>query len=900
MAIPLLRTKLGIPRPRPDRVPRPRLVERLNEGQRLGCKLTLVSAPAGFGKTTLLGEWIAAARLCDQPTAFCWLSLDDHDNDPAGFWAYVIAALQTVRAGLGAELLEILRSSRILPAESLLSGLVEEIAGSPGSIVLVLDDYHAITAAEIDDAVVRLVDGLPPQLRLVVSTRVSPPWPLARLRACQGMMELDADDLRFTPAEAAAFLNETKGLGLAPQDIAALDARTEGWIAGLQLAALSMRGREAAAFVKAFSGSHRFVLDYLLEEVLAGQLPGMREFLLQTSILERMTSSLCDAVTGREDSRSMLHDLEQADLFLVPLGDERIWYRYHHLFADLLRRQLDDADPGRARVLHRRAGEWYAAQGLMTEAVDHALAAGDVERAAILIERSAREVIYASEHATLLRWLEALPAEVIRTRPWLCVYLAWSRVWIGPRDQSEDWVEAAERALTRGSGADLAEADRRRVAGNICALRAYQAYGLGELRRAMELARQAVDLLPAGDTASGSSLLIAGDAYRWLGDAAAARQAYRETGRIARESGNHSLEVMATCRASEVFLREARLHEAFEASQEGLQLATLPGGRQLLSAGFPKLQMSELLREWNRLEEADACLQEGMAMCARWGPVGMRFGSRLAQASLQLARGDAGGTLAALPELDRLLGEQSYTYTLVPLVDAVRVSAWLIAGRLDEAAVWLEENRAGLEGGPGLLRLPGRTNLARVLYALGSRDRTAPYLDRALRLLDQLLPEASAAAWQHDVICLLVLKSLALHARDDGAGALATLIEALRLAEPGGYIRTFVDEGEPMARLLRQASARGAAPYARYAERLLAAWDQERRPAGAQPAEPLTARELEILRQLATGQPTAEIAARLFISIGTLRVHTQSIYRKLRAHRRREAVRRARETGLLP
>jgi LuxR family maltose regulon positive regulatory protein len=666
------------------------------------------------------------------------------------------------------------------------------------------------------------------------------------------------------------------------------------------LAALSMRGRDAAAFVKAFSGSHRFVLDYLLEEVLAGQPAGIREFLVQTSILERMTASLCDAVTGREDSRSMLQRLEQADLFLVPLDDECVWYRYHHLFADLLRRQMNDADPGRVPVLHRRASAWYAAQGLTAEAVDHALAAGDMERAAGLVERSARDVIYASEHATLLRWLEALPVEVVCARPWLCIYLAWSRLWIGPRDQVADWVEAAERALACGPAADLAEDERRRIAGNIYALRAHQAYGHVDLAGVIAMARQAVDWLPAGDTAVGSSMLIAGDAYCWLGEATAGQHAYREAGRIALESGNHSLEVMAACRASDVLARQARLHEAFEASREALQLATLPSGRQLLSAGFPKLQMSQLLCEWNRLEEAGACLQEGMEQCARWGPVGMRFGSWLAQANLQLARGDTGGAFVSLQELDRLLREQSFPFALVPAVDAVRVRVWLMMGRLDEAARWLEENRAGLEGGPGLRYLPGRVNLARVLYALGARDRTAPYLDQALRLVDLLLPEASAAGWIHDVIRLLVRKALALHARDDVEKALATLAEALGPAGPGGYVRTFIDDGEPMGQLLRLAAARGIAPHEAYVERLLAELEPEGRTAGAPPAEALSARELEILRQLATGLSTSEIAGRLFISIGTLRVHMKSIYRKLRAHRRSEAVRRAREIGALP
>jgi len=909
MSAPLLQTKLYVPPPRPSQVPRPRLVERLEEGRRMGCGLTLISAPAGFGKTTLLSEWIAGSK---PRMRVAWLSLDPHDNDPARFWSYLIAATQTAFPGLGVAVLEALQAPQPPPIEALLTDLINEIAETSTPFTLILDDFHVITAPQINDALLLLLDSPPPLLHLVISSRANPPWPLARMRARRQMAELDADDLRFTPAQVSAFLNEVMGLALSPEDVTALDARTEGWVAGLQMAALSMQQREdKTAFIKAFTGSHRFVLDYLVEEVLDRQPDDVQEFLLKTSILERMTAPLCDAITDRNDSQSILTQLEQSNVFLVPLDDERRWYRYHHLFADLLRQRLSAAHPDRLPVLHRRASEWYEGQHLTVEAVHHAMAAGDVQRAANLVERYAREMIFISEHATLLHWLEALPVQVVRTRPWLCIYLAWSRLWIGPTDQVQVWLQAAEKALegtpahatpeaASGSVLNLTEDERRHIAGNVSALRAYEAHFDGHFERAVQMAQQAISLLPAKDTISGSSMLVLGDAYLSLGDLQLAVHAYRETKRIALHNRNYSLTVMAVCRVAEALMKQARLYEAFGVFQEAIQLATHPSGRQLLSAGYPKIQMSLLLCEWNRLEEASACLKDGMEQCAKWGPVDMRMGSTISLVDLQLAQGNTEGALNALQKLQALLQEEAASPGVVSTVDSLRLRLWLARNDVDAATRWVEDNRAKFEGQLSRRCLSDHINLARVLHAQGVRDPSGPYLEQALQRLALLLEEAEAAGWNHDVICILVRQALVLHARGDAQGALA-LARALHLAEPGGYIRTFIGEGEPIGRLLRQVAARSIEPA--YVGRLLAALEPESgrrvRLTPAQLIEPLSERESEVLRLLRTDLSSTGIAQVLHISVNTVRSHQKNIYGKLNAHSRFDAITRAEELGLL-
>ena len=933
MSTELLRTKLFIPRPRPvaQRVPRPRLVERLNAG--LGCKLTLISAPAGFGKTTLLSEWVSSS---DPRGRVAWISLDKGDNDPTRFWSYVIAALQTVHPGLGGPALAMLQSPHPPSIESVLTGLINEIATARTDwVALVLDDLHTITNPQINDALGSLLGNLPAQsgpgeqgqgIHLTASGRADPPWALARLRARGELNELRADDLRFTYQEAAAFLNVAMKLSLSPDDVAVLEERTEGWVVGLQMAALSMQGRQdVSGLVKAFTGSHRFILDYLVEEVLDQLPPTIQEFLIKTSVLESLSASLCDAVADRDDSQTVLAQLDRANLFLVPLDDERRWYRYHHLFADLLRNRLEQALAEEVPALHRRASAWYEDERLIAKAIDHAFATNDMERAARLVERGAIEAIFQCEHSTLLRWLETLPVQAIHTRPWLCVYLAWSRYWIGPRDQVGHWLQAAERALAIAPSPNalgITKAERRQIAGNICALRAHQAHHDEDLPRVLRMAQHAIELLPEGDSICGSSMLVLGEAHWGLGDLKSAARALSETKQIALNVGNLSLAVVATCRLAHKSVKQSRLHKAFETCQEALRLATHPSGRQLLSAGHAKVRMSQLLYEWSNLTKASSHLGEGMEECAQWGPVDAVVESHVSLVRLQLAQGNTGSALDTLKQAEQRAQGQSLDPWISTWLDDCRVRLWLATGRLDAAIQWSASDGPRFDGPLSYHRDLDHVNLARVLCAQGAQDPSGPYLTQALDLLDRLLQAAELAGWTHDAIKISVLKALALHAHGDTEKALFALRNALSLAEPGGYVRTFVDEGAPMAQLLSRILAQprdlsGKArpegqPAARrsiaadYVPKLLTVLAAEITPEAATPQphpapliESLTERELEVLQLLSTTLSTAEIANELYIAVSTLRTHTKSIYGKLDVHSRREAIARAQALQLL-
>jgi LuxR family maltose regulon positive regulatory protein len=998
MAVPILKTKLYIPPIRAEFVPRSRLMERLNEGVRSGRRLTLISAPAGFGKTTLVSEWI---RQSDSPAA--WLSLDQGDNDPVRFWAYVIAALQTVCPGVGQGVLTALQSPRPPSIELLLTSLINEIASQSAPLVLVLDDLHLIASAQVHEGIVFLLDHLPGQMHVVLSSRADPPWPLARRRARGEMAELRASDLRFTPGEAAAFLNDVMELGFSAEDIAALDARTEGWIAGLQLVAiavlpggalrsqgapqssLSMRGkRDVSAFVRAFSGSHRLILDYLVEEVLDRQSPAVQAFLLQTSILERMTAPLCDAVVeigklqnqqmgkstnGQEafadgdatsgclcpfaGSQAFLEQLDRANLFLVPLDGERRWYRYHHLFADLLRSRLYQTQPDQVPVLHRQASEWYETQALMDEAITHALAAKDVERAADLVERSGMQMIMRSELSTLARWLEELPGALVRARPWLCIYHAWARYYVGPREQVEPRLQDAEHALQAAPGtgaAALTERARRHIAGHVAALRAYMALQNEELGRVAELAQRALDLLPKEDYARATSAIALAETPRERGDLMASERAYARAREIAEECGNVPMAVSAVAYMAYQQAKQGRLHEAYETNREALALAVRPDGRQLPAAGLPYVKMGDLMREWNDLEAACRYLEKGIELCLQWGHADALVTGYTTLARVQLAQGEPARARDTFDKAEQLARKTDVDPWAICWIDDCRLRLWLAAdgpsgqplGRnLAAAASWAEAS--GLAPGDALsfVRDLEHVNLARVLVAQGVhqpdpltdpssslRTSSGQALDEALALLARLSEAAEGAGWIGRAIEILCLRSLALRARGDDEEALSALARALALAEPEGYVRTFLDEGLPMGKLLREMAARGIAVD--YVSRLLVALEGEAKgqrqkteafdssfapslrsgqapSAGSEQTthpssvlvEPLTGRERQVLRLLATNLTSPEIAQELVVSANTVRTHVRHIYDKLMVHSRYEAVQRARELDLL-
>jgi LuxR family maltose regulon positive regulatory protein len=910
MITPLLTTKLYVPPVRPKLVHRPRLIERLNEG--LDRKLALVSAPAGFGKTTLLSEWVAGT---DRPVA--WVSLDKGDDDLTRFWAYLITALQSVQPNLGETALAALRSRQPPLIEPLLTGLINEIVTLSPPFVLVLDDVHVIANQQIHDGLTFLLDNLPPQMHLVLSSRSDPPWPLARLRARGEMTELRASDLRFSEQEAAAFLNEVMNLDLSAEDVAALEDRTEGWIVGLQMAALSMRGRkDGSALIAALTGTHRFILDYLVEEVLDQQSPAVQEFLLHTSILERLTAPLCNALTDGRNSRAILTQLEQANLFLVPLDDERRWYRYHRLFADLLRSRLERTHPDQVPVLHRRASEWYQQNGLIAEAVSYALAAGDVEQVARLVGGTALSMMEHGELITLERWLDALPDEVVRSQPWLCIAHAWMLGFTGQLDAVEPLLRDAEKAAAAYDGSPegprsvLSNGEGHRIRGHIAGIRALVAGMRGDALQAVERAREALEHLPADDllTRGWAAMALALNLYQ-SGDVAAGDQALAETVAISRGTGDSHVAVLTLCNLAAVQTQRGQLLKAAATFRDALQLAdehAARAGRRLPVSGYAHTYLAKVLCEWNDLQAALHHVQEGIELCKQWGEPQLLTGAHMSLATVLQTHGDADGALDALHKAKQAASRISswYAARVAPLEALIR----LRQGDVPEASRWAVLQQNSMASYFDVFEYWfAQLTLARIDIAQGR-------FDQALESLAPLLEAAEAAGGERYVIESLALQAVALQAQGKLDQALTALERALTLAEPEGYVRTFIDEGAPMGTLLRQAQARGI--QSNYVRKLLAALEGEtkdQRPLqvteAAPPSlvdrpsspliEPLSERELQVLRLLNTQLSSKRIAEQLFLSVNTVRSHIKSIYSKLDVHSRADAVRRAEELGLL-
>ena len=912
METPLLQTKLYIPSPRPELVPRPRLIERLNEGldqsQGFSRKLTLISAPAGFGKTTLVSEWSAA---CQQPVA--WLSLDEGDNDLTRFLAYFIAALRTIEADIDPGLLSALQSPQPPPTEAVLIALLNEIATHPDRLILVLDDYHLIEVQTIHNALTFLLEHLPSQIHLVIATRDDPHLPLARLRARGHLTELRAIDLRFTAAETAEFLNRVMGLDLSVEDIAALESRTEGWIAGLQLAALSMqRHKDASSFIKSFTGSHHFILDYLIEEVLEQQPESIQNFLLQTAVLNRLTGSLCDALTGQDNGQSTLEMLEHANLFIIPLDDERRWYRYHHLFADLLRQRLRQKQPAWESTLHHRASEWYEQKGFVDEAIEHALRGQDFERAAYLIEDVFDDNYERGDQAVLRRWLAEMPEELVCSRPRLCILHAWNLFSFGQLDAAEWSLQAAEMMLDPNKDQALVsspdkeqppDTTRMKLAGRIAAIRSFIVSYSGDIPKTIRYARQALEYLPEQELEWRSAALIAlGDAYASQGQMAAAHQARSEALVIGQASGDPHILLIVNLSLAEVLREQGKLQQVIDICERQLKRADEHSISESALVGWLYGIWGEVLVELNHLDRAIDLAKKGVKLAARGKDVIHIASSNVCLVRVLFSSGDITGAEDVIQLMENSVDEYDLPHRALRQLSAWQARIWLAQGKLEAASQWATARGLDPDGELTYLHEMEYIAFARILMAQGR-------LDEAARLLQRLLKAAEAGGRTSRVIEILMLQTLTAQSEDNTDQAMSTLEQALTLAEPGGFVHIFVNEGPPMAWLLHEALSRGISPD--YVSKLLdvsfAAGEQGGKESTLAPLhprssaliEPLSEREIEVLQLIAEGLTNQEIADRLCLSRNTVKVHTRNIYGKLDTHHRTQAIAKARALGIL-
>jgi LuxR family maltose regulon positive regulatory protein len=864
-----------------------------------------VSAPAGFGKTTLLTEWLAAwlAAAPAGARAVAWLSLDPRDNDPALFWRYLVAALEAAAPGVGSSALGLLQSSQP-STEAVLATLLNDLNAVSNDLVLVLDDFHLIEAPEVRDGMAFLLDHLPPRIHLVIAARADPSLPLARLRGRGELVEVRAAELRFTPDEAAVYLNGVMGLALTPRDVEALEGRTEGWIVALQLAALSMQGRDdVAGFIEGFAGDDRYIVDYLAEEVLERQPAQVRSFLLQTSILSRLSGPLCDAVTGEDNGRGTLEALDRGNLFLVPLDDRRQWYRYHHLFADVLQAHLHDEQPDRVRGLHLRASDWYERHGERSEAVHHASAGEDFERAADLIERSIPELRRNRQEATLRSWLEALPDELLRVRPVLSMGLVATLMSSGDIEGVEQRLRQAERWLnpTPDEVSERVVVDEdafRTLPTAISMYRAGTALVRGDLAGTMTHARRALELADDDDDlARGAPAALLGLAYWASGDLDASSRLYVEAMASLERAGYHSDVLGGSIALADMRLAQGRLREAMSIFERGLQRAE-QSQPVLRGAADMHVGLSHVLRERDDLDAARQHLQASSALGEHVGLPQNRYRWRVAMARIRGAEGDLVAALTLLDEAERLyVGDFSPEVRPIP---ALRARLFIAQGRWPEALAWARERGLSAEDELSYLHEFEHVTLARALLARYTGERDERSIQQAIGLLDRLGQAAEEGARSGSLLDVLVVQALAHRAQGDVPAALASLRRALALAEPEGYVRTFVDEGAPMASVLRAVAKDGDA--AGYARRLVAAFEGTafNGPVPHGLVDPLSARELDVLRLLGSDLGGPDIARQLFVSLNTVRTHTRNIYAKLGVTNRRAAVRLAHELDLMP
>lgn len=946
----MLATKYHCPVPPPDLIARPQVTRLLDAGLR--GRLTLISAPAGFGKTTLVAQWLtnivnsesgienadqgadhSSVSMLSSQFKTAWLSLDADDNTLPRFWAYVIAALQTVAPDIGRVAQAALQAPQSLPIEPVLTVIVNDLVALNTPLLLVLDDYHVITLPEIHRSVDLLLDHLPERVHLVIITREDPPLALARLRARGQLSEIRAADLRFSAGEAAAFLNTTRASPLSEPDIATLVARTEGWITGLRLAALSLQHTaDQHAFVAAFSASDRFLTDYLLDEVLSRQPPHRKAFLLQTSILNQFCGSLCDAVLGIASgegsgtqagqaggqaalatlsspferssySQQILDELDRANLFLVPLDHERRWFRYHHLFAEFLRLRLREAEPELLASLYRRASAWCAAHALPRDALSYALAAGDHAQAADLLEALIPAALGWESVDGVLAWLAALPAPLLRQRPLLCTQFAWALTFAGRLGEAAEYLAMAE------TGESLADSQPRElIAGYVAAHRAYLYFFQGEFAAAQQAARQALAWLPAtSDILRVRTAVMLSSALRLAGELQAAEDALSPLADRIEATGSVYTATLYHATLGVLHQERGQLHQAMERFNRALAFATRVTGRpDTPFTGFAYLGIGHVQRAWNELEAAAASLARGIALCREWRQADALAIGLIEFAELQQERGELALARQVLDELRELVTAMASPWGQAE-VQVAQARLDLARGAMSAVDNWVRTSGVSTGMAVSGTRLDDIQTLGQVLVAHGDHAGAA-------RLFERLADQLRAAGRIERLLTALVWRSRALAGLGRHEEAMAVLGEALALGEAGGYVRVFVAGGPPVAALLRR--LKDGERQSSYIAQLLDAFHPPPRidlhPAsgihsldahGGSPnplVEPLHPRELQILRLMAAGLSNQAIGAELALSVNTVRWYASQLFTKLDVSGRGAAVARARELGLLP
>ena len=901
---PLLATKLFVPPVRADALPRSELVARLEAG--IAQRLTVVAAPAGFGKSTAVAAWAARTRL-----QVAWLSLDEDDATPLRFLAYVIAALQQVDPHVGEATLRALHATPPPAPIAVATALLNELAASDDPIALVLDDYHLVDVEGMHELTAFLVEHAPPRLRLVLTTRTEPRLPIARMRARGEVHELQAEALRFDEQEAAAFLSGTMGLTMAPEDVRELEARTEGWVAGLQLAALSLRDREdVAGFVRSFAGGHRHVVDYLAHEVLERQPKRVRGFLIAVSVLDRLSAPLCDALTGANDGAERLTELERAHLLLVPLDDERRWFRFHALLLDALRAEARRTSPDALPELHRRASAWYAAQGSLGEAIRHAHAAGDLDRAAVLLEEAWRPMDRAYQTPEWHRWAALLPEPALRARPVVALGMAWERLALGELEAARRWLAVVEAWLEARSCEDAALAAAaterdvvddlafRSLPARLAAAHAYLAQATGDPAQGEAHARRALDLAPADDP--GVAALPAGLlglTYWARGELDAALTTLRTGMQGFRALGDAAAALSFTFAIADVLTAQGRLGEARRTFEGALREAVDAGDPTLPGVAELHVGLAEVLIALGDPDAARAHVRAAEELGDAAVLPGDAGRLAAAYARVALALGDADAAHARLDEAERL--QVAGPVPDVRPTDAIRTRVWLAQGRWAEARAWAEGRGDAPIAAPGYVDEYAWLTVARVGLAAFRLEGNERALARTDALLKRVADAAEANGRAGALVEAQVLRALVAQADGDLEGATLRLTAALRRAEPEGGRAVFVAEGPAMARLLHVAHRSGAPRT--FVHQLL----DDLRGAGERPrvrhayVEPLSDRERDVLRLLRSTLTGPQVARELGMSVHTLRSHTKSIYAKLDVHGRREAVARADELALI-